>query len=130
MTFIRPPDDTETKCHATGSCEKPRQQTWDAKPSTTERLPTCNEGSLNPTVVCPDAIHEGPQDGLKTPPRGTPLYALSVRQPWAWLIAHGFKSFENNLWSFGPGLGHADAEPLPYQPCKGALGFFRPSIPQ
>lgn len=28
-----------------------------------------------------------------------PLYALSVRQPWAWLIVHGFKDFENRDWS-------------------------------
>jgi hypothetical protein len=28
-----------------------------------------------------------------------PLYALSVRQPWAWLIVHGFKDFENRDWT-------------------------------
>lgn len=27
-----------------------------------------------------------------------PLPALSVRQPWAWLIVHGFKDFENRRW--------------------------------
>lgn len=145
-----------------------------------------------------------------------PLYALSVRQPWAWLIVHGFKDFENRDWtrnyparkkaelavathtpfdvlihaaatctrveyehcegvvsnanwlrvkegldpiklpawgvlerggvvgkatvlgwcdrqtaspfSFGPGLQLAKAEPLPFAPCAGALGFFLPSF--
>lgn len=28
-----------------------------------------------------------------------PLKALSIRQPWAWLIVHGPKRFENRLWS-------------------------------
>jgi hypothetical protein len=28
----------------------------------------------------------------------SPLYALSVRQPWAWLIVNGFKDFENRDW--------------------------------
>lgn len=27
-----------------------------------------------------------------------PTIALSIRQPWAWLIAHGFKDFENRDW--------------------------------
>lgn len=27
-----------------------------------------------------------------------PTIALSIRQPWAWLIAHGFKDFENREW--------------------------------
>lgn len=27
------------------------------------------------------------------------MKALSVRQPWAWLIAHGFKDVENRSWS-------------------------------
>jgi hypothetical protein len=27
-----------------------------------------------------------------------PEYALSVRQPWAWLIVHGFKGWENRQW--------------------------------
>lgn len=138
------------------------------------------------------------------------LYALSVRQPWAWLIVHGHKTFENrdwspnyaprqfvknqapfrclihassgitkaeyqacrdlvwtqfaergippielpsfqqlergmiigavtiagwsstklpdNPWSFGSGLILTNPELLPYTPCKGALGFFRPSF--
>lgn len=28
-----------------------------------------------------------------------PSYALSIRQPWAWLIAAGFKDVENRSWS-------------------------------
>lgn len=36
--------------------------------------------------------------------------ALSIRQPWAWLIAHGFKDIENRTWPTsvrGPVLIHA-----------------------
>jgi hypothetical protein len=27
------------------------------------------------------------------------LQALSIRQPWAWLIVHGYKDVENRTWS-------------------------------
>jgi len=27
------------------------------------------------------------------------MKALSIRQPWAWLIAHGHKLYENRDWS-------------------------------
>ena len=27
------------------------------------------------------------------------MKALSIRQPWAWLIAHGYKDIENRTWS-------------------------------
>lgn len=123
-----------------------------------------------------------------------PTIAISVRQPWAWLIVHGHKSYENREWNFrhpwrgfrgralihasqgmtkkeydearsiaanygiqvpdcgtldrggvvgvvsfvdwcnhppslpftfGSGFTLASAEPLPFMPCKGALGFFR-----
>jgi len=29
------------------------------------------------------------------------MIALSIRQPWAWLIVHGFKDIENRSWSTG-----------------------------
>lgn len=38
------------------------------------------------------------------------MIALSIRQPWAWLIVHGFKPVENRVWSTpfrGPCLIHA-----------------------
>jgi len=38
------------------------------------------------------------------------MKALSVRQPWAWLIAHGLKPVENREWEThyrGPVLIHA-----------------------
>lgn len=118
------------------------------------------------------------------------MLALSIRQPWAWLIVNGYKDVENRTWSTtfrGPVLIHAgktmrrrdydecaneafylgvevpefadldrggivgqaeiidcvtesdslwftgphglvlqNARPLPFQPCKGALGFFTP----
>ena len=30
------------------------------------------------------------------------MKALSVRQPWAWLIVHGFKPMENRVWRSTP----------------------------
>lgn len=41
----------------------------------------------------PDRFHEGAQ-GWEPPPK-LPTIALSVRQPWAWAIVHGFKDVEN-----------------------------------
>jgi len=38
------------------------------------------------------------------------LKALSIRQPWAWLIVNGYKDIENRVWSAnvrGPVLIHA-----------------------
>lgn len=126
--------------------------------------------------------------------------ALSIRQPWAWLIVHGPKRYENrdwsernpcrrfrgpvlihaakgmtrdeyemartiaweqmvalpdfhelrrggiigmaevvawhdtpprgNVWAFGSGLELANVQSLPFQECKGALGFFKVLIQQ
>ena len=118
------------------------------------------------------------------------MKAISIRQPWAWLIAHGYKHHENRTWNtkfrgeflihagkgfdaagyawardsfpdicmpgpteferggivgrgtlyevatassspwfFGPfGFCIARAEPLPFAPCKGRLGFFEPAV--
>lgn len=122
------------------------------------------------------------------------MKALSIRQPWAWLIVHGHKDIENRSWPTryrGPVLIHAakgmtradydgarmlaeaqgvtlpkpeeldrggivgraeivdciaespspwffgphafvmeNAQPLPFRPAKGALGFFVPTYPQ
>lgn len=68
------------------------------------------------------------------------MKALSIRQPWAWLIANGHKDIENRTshTNFrGDFLIHAskkfegkfgflikDAKSLPAIPCKGRLGFF------
>jgi len=30
-----------------------------------------------------------------------PIYALSIKQPWAWLICKGFKDIENRDWPIG-----------------------------
>jgi hypothetical protein len=116
-----------------------------------------------------------------------PIKALSIMQPWAWLIVAGHKNVENRTWptSFrGPVLTHAgkkadahfmppywewshitppeafnfgdiigraeiidctrdsvsewfhgpygfvldNMEPMPFQPCRGALGFFVPDF--
>lgn len=38
------------------------------------------------------------------------MKALSIRQPWAWLIVHGYKDVENRTWATryrGPFLVHA-----------------------
>jgi len=32
------------------------------------------------------------------------MKALSIRQPWAWLIANGYKNIENRDWRFKPKL--------------------------
>uniref|UniRef100_I2Q2Q5 ASCH domain-containing protein n=1 Tax=Desulfovibrio sp. U5L TaxID=596152 RepID=I2Q2Q5_9BACT len=44
------------------------------------------------------------------------LYAISVQQPWAWLIVNGFKDVENRTWRLpdkhrGPVLIHASLKP-------------------
>ena len=33
------------------------------------------------------------------PPAAAPMKALSIRQPWAWLIVNGHKDVENRTWS-------------------------------
>ncbi|EJV1664331.1 TPA: ASCH domain-containing protein [Proteus mirabilis] len=41
------------------------------------------------------------------------MKALSIRQPWAWLITHGHKDIENRSWNThqrGPILIHASAQ--------------------
>lgn len=122
------------------------------------------------------------------------MKALSIRQPWAWLIVNGHKDIENRSWPTrfrGPVLIHAakgmtreeyedardlaehlgvslpaphelerggivgeatitgcnddnlspwffgkfgfelaEAKPLPFQPCKGRLGFFEVDYPE
>lgn len=123
------------------------------------------------------------------------MKALSIRQPWAWLVVNGHKDIENRQWrthTRGRVFVHAgkgmtrddylaceiciaditnvklpafedlqrggivgtveiidcvdqdasswffgeygwvlkDARPLPFQPCKGALGFFTPKLDQ
>jgi hypothetical protein len=121
-----------------------------------------------------------------------PTVALSIQQPWAWLIVQGHKDIENRNWQTsrrgpiyihtgktidreawawvarkfpkiaqqlprpeqiekggivgvahlidcvlsspspwfsGPfGLALAQAKPVPFVPCKGALGFFKPNL--
>jgi hypothetical protein len=32
---------------------------------------------------------------------GGPAVCLSIRQPWAWLVAHGWKNIENRTWPTG-----------------------------
>jgi len=118
-----------------------------------------------------------------------PSFAISIKQPWAWLIIAGHKDIENRGWETryrGPVLIHAgkkmdfdpkvgwdwdwpdisppdrfdvggivgqaeivdcvtessspwffgrygfvlrNARPLPFRPCRGQLGFFRPVMP-
>ena len=45
------------------------------------------------------------------------MKAISIRQPWAWLIAHGYKDVENRTWATkhrGPILIHAGKTLDPY----------------
>lgn len=47
---------------------------------------------------------------MTTLTRPLPTKALSIRQPWAWLIVHGHKDIENRTWPTrfrGPVLIHA-----------------------
>ena len=127
---------------------------------------------------------------VETMEAGRTGLALSVQQPWAWLIVNGYKPVENRSWPtkvrgwvgihaglkydmegdswvrdvfpeiplppvaeierggivgrvrltgcvedhdspwfFGPyGFTLEGGEPLPFRPCRGRLGFFRPEI--
>jgi ASCH domain len=63
-------------------------------------------------MMSPQRAHAR-QSALRNPlPRWEAItVALSVRQPWAWLIVHGYKDVENRSWatSFrGPVLIHAE----------------------
>jgi hypothetical protein len=52
-------------------------------------------------------------DGRSTALRA-PARVLSIRQPWAWLIVHGFKPIENRTWTTdyrGNLLIHAASKP-------------------
>lgn len=129
------------------------------------------------------------------PAAGSPTVALSIRQPWAWLILHAGKDIENRQWRTSVrgrvlihaakgmtrmeyeeaamflvtdipreiqlpafealprggivgsvditgcwvkhqspwfcgfyGFSLANPKPLPFIPCRGALGFFRPGV--
>lgn len=63
------------------------------------------------------------------------MLALSIRQPWAWLVAHGLKPVENRTWPTpqrGPVLLHAglvfDAQGL--QHVLATWPALRDSLPQ
>jgi hypothetical protein len=64
------------------------------------------------------------------------MKAISVRQPWAWLIASGHKRVENRTWSTryrGPVLIHASKSPVSEDDAEvirvvaGELGIHIPS---
>lgn len=42
---------------------------------------------------------EAERQAMAEQPRERPARALSVQQPWAWLIAHGLKDIENRDWA-------------------------------
>lgn len=48
-------------------------------------------------VICPNnetqTLRIGPLNA-----RNTKLPAISIRQPWAWLIVNGYKDIENRTW--------------------------------
>lgn len=63
-------------------------------------------------LLCPDVTVEEAENMRFNEWRITPgqLPALSVSQPWAWLLAHGLKTIENRRWTTryrGPLLLHA-----------------------
>lgn len=62
-----------------------------------------------------------------------PRLALSIRQPWAWLIVNGHKDIENRNWktSFrGPIFIHAakGMTPEEYESCEAMALRIRPTI--
>lgn len=67
-------------------------------------------GSLNPEQEpragrTSDAVRSGAGGVLRLPRQ-----AISIRQPWAWLIVNGWKNIENRMWRTsyrGPVLIHA-----------------------
>ena len=51
-----------------------------------------------------------PKNAARWTPGLKKLKAISIRQPWAWLIVNGYKDIENRVWSTnvrGPVLIHA-----------------------
>lgn len=49
-----------------------------------------------------------------------PIYALSIKQPWAWLICAGYKDIENRNWKLPERMNgeriyvHASTKPIPF----------------
>jgi hypothetical protein len=64
---------------------------------------------------------EGLDDGLSAAETAdAPSFAISVRQPWAWLAEHG------SSWFQGPmALVLRDARTMAFVRAKGRLGVFR-----
>ena len=55
-------------------------------------------------------MHPLPKEPMAILTRPLPSKALSIRQPWAWLIVNGHKDIENRSWATrfrGPVLIHA-----------------------
>jgi len=51
-----------------------------------------------------------PKSAARWTPKLKKLKAISIRQPWAWLIVNGYKDIENRIWAAklrGPILIHA-----------------------
>jgi hypothetical protein len=51
-----------------------------------------------------------PKSAARWTPKLKKLKAISIRQPWAWLIVNGYKDIENRIWAAklrGPVLIHA-----------------------
>ncbi len=60
------------------------------------------------------------------------LKILSIRQPWAWLIAHGYKDIENRSWSTayrGPLLIHA-GKTVDHAGCAVVRQRFKIALPE
>lgn len=64
---------------------------------------------------------------------GEPALALSVRQPWAWLIVEGLKNIENRSWSTkfrGLIWVHASKGMTPdeFEACRAFVGRIAPAL--
>ncbi len=65
--------------------------------------------------------------------KSKPQYAISLRQPWAWLVVNGYKTIENRKWKSkfrGPVLVHAAAKmsPSEYETCAARVREINPSV--
>ncbi|EPD3811105.1 ASCH domain-containing protein [Cronobacter dublinensis] len=59
------------------------------------------------------------------------MKALSIRQPWAWLIANGYKDIENRSWNTkyrGPILIHASSRKPSKNDCDTARMILKNTI--
>lgn len=81
------------RCHWLGTFDQCEERPGKFKGELHKWCPKC--GKAKTFLVCPPPLEFPkiyPKDLRQLP-------ALSIRQPWAWLVASGFKDYENREWS-------------------------------